>query len=414
MKTNLEIAWKFIVSRKRSMLMTLCGIVFGVAFFIITQAQTSGFQQFFIQTILGTNGAIRITDQFQDTLQSMVGQTETGHTFQVRTTEGVDYVEGVEYPHVLIPLIREYPEVIGVSEILEKSTPVSSGFRTQTGRILGIRLNDHLQVSELANQIIQGRIENFAADPKSIIIGTRLAERLNLRLYEFVSIDGKNDTRKYQVVAIFESGVEQIDKQFIYMDLTESRSLMEVPFGEALLQIAIRTPEKAEALALQMQNEFNHITTSWQEREKVWLDVFRALRYSSAITVSTIILLSGIGMFNTLAMMVIEKTREIAILRSMGYTPVDVSQIFLFQGTIILTVGIIFGWIGGAALTYGISKIPLRIRGIFQTDHFVVSWDFAHYIAAGMVAVVVVFIASYIPARRAARVEPASIIRGTS
>jgi len=414
MKTNLEIAWKFIISRKRAMIMTLCGIVFGIGFFIITQAQTSGFQKFFIQTILGTNGAIRITDQFQDTLQSMVAQTESGQTFQVRTKEGVDYIEGVEYPHVLMPLIREYPEVIGVSEILENNTPVTSGFRTQTGRILGIRLSQHLIVSDLGTQIIQGSLEQYESDPKSIIMGTRLAERLNVKLNEFVSIEGKNESRKYRISGIFESGVEQIDKQFIYMDISEARSLMEVPFGEALLQIAIRNPEKANDLALQMQNEFRHIAISWQKREKVWLDVFMALRYSSAITVSSIILLSGIGMFNTLAMMVIEKTREIAILRSMGYTPKDITQVFLFQGTIILAVGIVLGWVFGALITYGVSKIPLRIRGIFQTDHFIVNWELSHYLAASVVAVVVVLIASYIPARRASKVEPAGIIRGTS
>lgn len=414
MRTNFGIAWAFIVSRKRAMIMTLCGIVFGISFFIITQAQTSGFQKFFVQTILGTNGAIRVTDQFQDTLQSMIAQTDSGQTFQIRTKEGVEYVEGVEYPHVLIPQILEYPEVVGVSEIFEINTEVSSGFRDQTGRILGIKLADHLRVSDLGNQIIQGHIEDFESNPRGVVIGTLLANRLNIKEGEFVNIQGKNESRKYQVVCIFESGVEHIDKTYVYMNLGEARSLMEVPFGEALLQIAIKSPEKAIDLSLQMQNEFRHIATSWQEREKVWLDVFMALRYSSGITVSTIILLAGIGMFNTLAMMVIEKTREIAILRSMGFTPWDVSQIFLFQGAIILGMGIVLGWLFGALLTFGVSRIPLKIRGIFRTDHFIVNWDWTHYLAAALVAVVVVFIASYIPARRAAKVEPASIIRGTS
>ncbi len=396
------------------MVMTLCGIIFGISFFIITQAQTAGFQKFFVQTILGTNGAIRITDQFQDTLQSMVARTESGENFQIRTKEGIEYVEGVEYPDVLVPKILQYPEVVGVSEIFEANAPVTSGFRTQNGRILGIRLGDHLRVSDLSNQIIQGSLEQFEANPRGIILGTLLAERLNVEADDFVTIEGKNESRQYQIVCVFESGVEHIDKSYIYMNIAENRSLMEVPFGEALLQIAIRSPDKAGPLAIQMQNEFRHIATSWQEREKVWLDVFTALRYSSGITVSTIILLAGIGMFNTLAMMVIEKTREIAILRSMGFTSADISQIFLLQGGIILILGILLGWIFGAALTFGVSRIPLKIRGIFRTDHFIVSWDWSHYLAAAVVAVVVVFIASYIPARRAARVEPATIIRGTS
>ena len=64
---SLELAWHFVLARKRPMLLSLAGIVFGVAFFVITQAQTSGFEKFFVQTILGTNGSIRISDEFQDT-----------------------------------------------------------------------------------------------------------------------------------------------------------------------------------------------------------------------------------------------------------------------------------------------------------------------------------------------------------
>ena len=162
-----------------------------------------------------------------------------------------------------------------------------------------------------------------------------------------------------------------------------------------------------------MQETFAHRVVSWQEREKVWLDVFKALRVSSAITVSTIILLSGLGMFNVFAIMVIEKTRDVAILRSMGFTPADVSRIFLWQGALVLALGIVLGCLLAAAATYGISRIPLRIRGIFSTDSFVVNWDVSHYLWAVAIAIVVVGVASWIPARRAARIEPAKIIRET-
>ena len=111
--------------------------------------------------------------------------------------------------------------------------------------------------------------------------------------------------------------------------------------------------------------------------------------------------------------MVIEKTRDIAILRSMGFTPRDVSAIFLWQGAIVLTAGIVIGSATGFIATYGISKIPLRIRGVFTADNFVVNWDVSHYLWAIIIATIFVSVASWIPARRAARVEPAKIIRET-
>ena len=163
-----------------------------------------------------------------------------------------------------------------------------------------------------------------------------------------------------------------------------------------------------------MEQVLRHSVKPWQEREKTWLAVFRALRISTMITVSVFTLIASLAMFNTLAMIVMEKTKEIAILRSMGYTRSDISRIFLLQGGIVLVVGTVLGWIFGAGVTYAVSQLPIRIRGIFTTDSFVVAWSIWHYVAASATATIVVVVASLIPARRAARLEPGDIIRGTS
>jgi len=160
-----------------------------------------------------------------------------------------------------------------------------------------------------------------------------------------------------------------------------------------------------------MQEFLNHRVVSWQEREQAWLVVFKALRLSSAITVSTILLLSGLGIFNVFAIMVMEKRRDIAILRSIGFSPGDISAVFLWQGGFVLVLGIFLGSVLGVVATYGVSHLPLRIRGIFSTDHFVVSWDPWHYIWAALISTVFVTVATWIPAVRASRIEPAKIIR---
>jgi lipoprotein-releasing system permease protein len=183
--------------------------------------------------------------------------------------------------------------------------------------------------------------------------------------------------------------------------------------GGSVFQVALKNPNRAPAIAQQLQNVLNHRAVSWQEREKVWLDVFKALRVSSGITVSCILLLSGLGIFNVFAILVIEKTRDIAILRSIGFSPQDVSAIFLWQGAILLSAGVFVGSLFGYAGTFLISVIPLRIRGIFSTDNFVVNWDLDHYLMAATIALFFVSFATWIPARRASKVEPAKIIRET-
>src|SRR5690606_24375104 len=138
------------------------------------------------------------------------------------------------------------------------------------------------------------------------------------------------------------------------------------------------------------------------------------LSISSAITVSVFSLIAGLAMFNTLAMIVMEKTKEIAILRSMGYTREDISRIFLWQATIVLILGSVIGCLLGYLLTYAVSRIPLPITGIFKTETFVVNKSVWHYVTATLIAVAMVMVASLVPARRAARLEPGDIIRGTS
>jgi len=266
-------------------------------------------------------------------------------------------------------------------------------------------------VSDLADQIIFGSLEDFDSDRSGILLGHRLAERLNLRPGDKVNLVGSGESLRLRVSAIFETGISDIDKRRVYLDLATARSFFRKPAGGAVFQVNLRNPSEAPQVAAQMQASLGHRVVSWQEREKVWLDVFKVLRFSSAVTVSTIILLSGLGMFNVFALMVMEKTRDVAILRSMGFTRMDVARIFLLQGGIVLVSGAFLGCFFGALATYGISKIPLQIRGIFSTDHFVVNWDGAHYGWAIGIAAVIMTIASWIPARRAARVEPAKIIR---
>src|SRR4029077_19868201 len=100
MSPNLRIAYRFLTAKKRAMLMSLSCIVLGVGLFIVTQATTSGFEMFFIQTLLGSDGAMRIEDRIQDTIRSM--SAPGGSDFQIRQKEGVKYIEGVENPEQIM------------------------------------------------------------------------------------------------------------------------------------------------------------------------------------------------------------------------------------------------------------------------------------------------------------------------
>jgi lipoprotein-releasing system permease protein len=98
----------------------------------------------------------------------------------------------------------------------------------------------------------------------------------------------------------------------------------------------------------------------------------------------------------------------------MGYRSRDISAIFLWQGAMIAAVGSTIGCLAGALFTWGVSKIPIEIRGLLYANHFLVSWDWRHYLWATILAIIATFIASYVPARRAALLPPVETLRGSS
>jgi lipoprotein-releasing system permease protein len=414
MRENVLIAWRFLIAKKRAMLMSLAGIVFGVAFFVFTQAQTTGFEQFFIRTILGTNGSIRVQDEFQNTITSMVVESEQGEgQFEIPLREGRSYISGIRNPRQLMDAINQFDGVEGAAPVLRGDVQISSGFRTESGRAIGILPKEYIEVSDLEYQITYGDLRSFAENPDGILVGKRLAERMEVMPGSFLLLSHVGVTRRYEVIGIFETGIDFFDKTHVFVHLQEARRLLNNMKRVSYIQVLTKDPDKAPGMARQMEHALGHYVASWQEREKSWLEVFKVLRISSALSMSTIILIAGLGMFNTLAIIVMERSREIAILRSVGYSRNDILTIFLFQGLIVYVMGTILGFIMAALLTKGIELLPIRIRGIFSTDHFVVAWSPWHYLSAAVVAGVVVIIAALIPARRAARVEPGEVIRGT-
>jgi lipoprotein-releasing system permease protein len=333
----------------------------------------------------------------------------------IQQKEGRKYIEGIEEPRLVIDALSKFANISAISPVLTGPVTIRSAFGSDSVRAYGINFEEHIKASDLKSQIVIGDSSAFVSAPASgALLGREMANRLQLTVGDSFLLETLSQQRRYRVSAIYETGVSDIDRMRIYLNMSEARSLLKKPTGVSFIQINLADKDRAQQDADQIEEVLHHAARPWQEREKTWLEVFRALRISSAITVSVFTLIAGLAMFNTLAMIVMEKTKEIAILRSMGYERKDISQIFLWQAVIVLAIGTVAGCILGAVVTYGVSQMPIRIRGIFATDTFIVAWSVWHYVSAVMTAVIMVMIASLVPARRAALLEPGDVIRGTA
>jgi lipoprotein-releasing system permease protein len=406
----LYIALRFFGHRKRALLLSLSGVVFGVGIFICTQAQTQGFAQYFIDSTIGSNGALVIRSRFRPRYEALMVAAKSS---KARAPHRL-YFEGITDANQIMRVSRRFSNVVSCSPVLRGTVSARAGFENATVDLFGIDPVLHAQTTDLLHELIAGSFDDFRNNTSSVILGSRLNDELHVDVGDPVQLlSPSGEYWRFTVAAIARTGVGSIDSTRVYSHARVAETLLQKPFGASMIIYKLRDPDRAPALANHFENLFQHVATSWQEREESTLQLFLTLRVSAAITVSLIILLAGFGIFNVLTMSVLSKVKEIAILRSMGYRRFDISAIFLWQGALIAAAGSLLGCLLGAIMTWGVSHIPIRIRGLLYADHFLVTWDWRHYVFATLLALLAVFIASYVPARRAAELPPVVTIRGS-
>ena len=410
MTPPLYIALRFLTHRKRALLLSLSGVVFGVAIFICTQAQTQGLSRYFIESNIGSNGALVVRSRFRPRYEPLMVAAKNSKASTGRRL----YFEGITNPNEIMRVSRQFPDVISCSPVLRGTVSARAGFENATVDLYGIDPALHARTTDILRQLIDGRFDDFRNNTSAIIIGSRLAELLQTSVGDTVQLLAPNgEYWRFNVAAIARAGIGSIDSTRIYSHAKVAQALLQQPSGASMIIYKLRDRNRAPVLAGRFEALFQHDALSWQEREESTLQLFLTLRMSVAITVSLIILLAGFGIFNVLTMSVLAKIKEIAILRSMGYRRRDISAIFLWQGALIAAAGSVLGCVLGALMTWGVSHIPIRLRGLLYTNYFLVTWDWRHYAFATLLALLAVFIASYVPARRAAELAPVVTIRGS-
>ena len=325
MTPPLYIALRFLTHRKRALLLSLSGVVFGVAIFICTQAQTQGLSRYFIESNIGSNGALVVRSRFRPRYEPLMVAAKNSKANTGRRL----YFEGITNPNEIMRVSRQFPDVISCSPVLRGTVSARAGFENATVDLYGIDPALHAQTTDILHQLIDGRFDDFRNNTSAIIIGSRLAELLQTSVGDTVQLLAPNgEYWRFSVAAIARAGIGSIDSTRIYSHAKVAQALLQQPSGATMIIYKLRDRNRAPVLASRFETLFQHNALSWQEREESTLQLFLTLRMSVAITVSLIILLAGFGIFNVLTMSVLAKIKEIAILRSMGYRRSDISVQF--------------------------------------------------------------------------------------
>jgi lipoprotein-releasing system permease protein len=301
--------------------------------------------------------------------------------------------------------VRAYAPRLTLNAILNKGVLRSNVVLT------GIIPDKYMRVTSIADYVIQGSLENLKSGTNTVIVGSGVMERLGARLDQTVFVStGRGESRPFKIVGVFELGNEQIDKTVAFAHLGDVQTLNHTPGRVSEITVALNDIDLSNTKAEVWRIYTNDKVQSWEEANASFLQVIRIQDIVRMVIVVALLLVSAFGMYNVLSIMIAQKQKEIAILRSIGYGPNRILSLILIQGLTLGLSGAAAGIILGHVINLIVDNIDLGLR-IGRGTSLIVSYAPHIYLVAGGAAVFSSFVAAMLPARQAARLTPLDIIR---
>lgn len=414
MRIQLQVALTHLTGRTRQTFVSLTGVILGVAFFLAVSSLMRGSEKDFIKRLIDNSPHITVYDEYR------LPRTQPA---ELRWADGAVRISNVK-PQTETRGIRGYREKLEFVESMPglKVAPVLVGSavlvfagREESVTLSGVVPDKMKTVSTLEEKMIEGSIDALAANPNGIVVGTGLAQKFNLGLGRNVNVVAANGaSRPMKVVGIFRTGNANYDETQTFTLLKRAQVMFDRPNRVNRLIIQLDDPYEARDAAQRIEAVAGYKSVSWIEASEDILSVLIVRNIIMYSVVSAILIVASFGIYNTLSTIVMEKTRDIAILKSIGFHARDVRLIFLLEGVIIGVVGSVFGLVLGAGLMKLLSTIEFRPPGITEKVQMPIWWGPEQFAIATAFALVSCILAAYLPARRAGRVHPVEILRGAA
>ncbi len=379
------------------------GISLGVAALIIVMSVMNGFRQELLNSILGFKGHI---------------------CFYSKTGSGIDKHNDITAALNKINLVKSS------TPLIEEQSIIAINSRYTGALINGISKESLQNKSIIANNIIQGSIHNFQG--AKAIIGYKMAINNGLKIGDTISIISPNGInsafgtvpkiRPLVIAAIFKVGMNDYDKGVAFIPLDQAQSFFNYKKTVNSIEIFSHNPEqiyKLKKILLQKFHQFRII--DWQQANSVFFNSLKIEKNVMFIILTLIILVAALNIISSLVMLVKDKAKNIAILRTMGANRNSIIKIFFLTGFIIGTTGIIVGLLFGLLFVYNIETIRQYLESfsgatLFSDEIYFLSQlpakvDTMEVTAIITISILLVFISSIIPAWRAAKLNPVEVLR---
>ncbi|HHX06515.1 MAG TPA: ABC transporter permease [Pseudomonas sp.] len=393
-----RIALRFLADNPLQTLLISVAISVGAAVIVFITALMMGLQNNVIERTLGTQAHIRIEATQQ---HNNFSATPNGTYVWALESPRAQRLQTINNWQEVRDALDHYPGLHTVSPLISGPAFAQKGNARASVALMGIDPARYAGIIQLKDYLVEGRFSVGASD---VMIGSKLAEDLGLRTGDKLRLDaGDNRQAIMDVAGVFELGVRELDSRYVYTDLKQAQTLLNLPGGITILELKISDVFTAEYWAQRIEQLTDLHVQSWMESNGQLLNALRSQTMTTQMIRVFVAMSVIFGIASVLAVSVVQRTREIGILRAMGSSQQQILRVFLLQGGLLGLCGSLLGVMVGYALVQVFNGIEGRL--------FVIRLEPSMLLSAILIATASGVIAAMVPARRAAKYDPAVAIR---
>src|SRR5574344_883007 len=379
-------------------MMITIGVAVGVAVIVSISALIQGLQSNIGERTLGTQAHIRLLSP--DEVNRIVPPA-AGTLQLLQEDKRAQRLRSINNWQQITGTLDHLPVLTAVSPVVSGPAFVQRGDAIQSVALVGINLERYQQIIPLKQYMVSGELR-VSAD--NVLIGRQLAKDLGVQVGSKLRLDtGQQKNAVVNISGIFELGVRELDARYVYLDLKQAQSLLNLPGGVTVIDLTIQDIFQAEQIASQVGRLAGLKAESWIETNAQLMNAITAQSLSTNMIIVFVGISVAFGIASVMSVSVVQRTREIGILRATGATQTQILRVFLFQGAIFGLLGSMLGSVVSYCLIWGFNQ--------FGPGLFYISISIKLILSALFLATLTGVLAAAIPSRRAAALDPVEAIR---
>lgn len=414
MSLLISIAARHLLSRKRQSIVSLLGIILGVAFFLTISSLMKGSEVDFINRLVDNSPHINISDEFREPRKQPALIVYPEAAVEISNVKPASETRGIRgFKQALDSLPTLVPGILA-SPVLAEQALISSAGKNYGITLNGMIAKDIKTVTTIEKYMINGSIDELIANQDGIIIGNELVQKLALSIGNNITMISTNgQLRVFKIVGIFRTGRAAYDASQAFVDLKRVQALANRSNRANNIIIKLPDPYKAREIAAEIESNIGYKAVSWQEASEDILNTLVIRNIIMYTVVSAVLVVAAFGIYNVISTVVMEKQRDIAIMKSMGFNARDIRKIFIIQGIILGIIGCLIGIPLGMVLMKILMQVKLKPPGGTEFVQMPLDWSWQQFAVAASFAIIAAVVAALLPARKAASVQPVDILRGS-